>query len=167
MRKGFPIGVAVLFVWCWIESALAFESVYTMTRPDGPNCQLLPDGASWRCRGPAGYSALFSDGGNIVDVAYGPRDQERSLDGGLQWRGAEDPVGRAIEWRLSGGRPFAAILRINVLDKDEDPKQFLLVARVGAEGSCRIAMIDARQPNSNVRARQIADRAGPAFACRH
>ena len=144
--------------------SFGFDSVYTTTDPAGPDCRALPDGASWRCRGPNGYTAVFSDEGNVVAVEYGPAGEEKSL-GGLQWRGARNPIGPAVEWRLADRTPFAAILRIKVLDENERARQRLLIAKVGPTGSCRIADIDARQSNANALARWIADTRGPSYMC--
>jgi hypothetical protein len=100
----------------------------------------------------------------VVAVEYGLAGVERGL-GGLQWRGANNPIGPAVEWRLADRRPFAAILRINVLNANERAHQRLLIAKVGPAGSCRIADVDARQSGANVLARQIADTQGPAYVC--
>jgi len=138
--------------------------MYTRTNPNGPGCRTLSNGASWRCWGPAGYSVVFSDEGNVVAVEYGPTGREKSL-GGLQWRGAVDPIGATVEWRLAARKPFAAILRINVLDANERPAERLLIAKIGPAGSCRIADIDARQAGANARAREIADTEGSIYVC--
>lgn len=72
-------------------------------------------GRIWRCLGPAGYDAIFSDDGNVVEVEYGERGREKNL-GVIQWRGGSNPVGPKIEWLLKHNEPYAAILRIRSID---------------------------------------------------
>jgi hypothetical protein len=121
-------------------------------------------GSIWRCKGPHNYSALFSDEGNVVSVEFGPTGRETNL-GGLQWRGSDRAVGPRVEWRVEHGTPYAAILRIGILEDDGRAQQRFLIAKVGPEGSCRITLIDAQQPSSNARARQIADTEGRVYVC--
>lgn len=121
-------------------------------------------GRSWRCKGPAGYSAVFSDEGNVVGVELGPSGAEKNL-GGLQWVGGEEAIGPTLEWRLRGGAPVAAILRIADRDENGVQRRRLLVAKVSATGGCLIGFVDARSPRANLEARRLADRRAASFRC--
>jgi hypothetical protein len=121
-------------------------------------------GRSWRCKGPAGYSALFSDEGNVVGVELGPSGAEKNL-GGLQWAGGEDAIGPEVEWRMRGGAPVAAILRIADRDENGVQRRRLLVAKVSVTGGCLIGFVDARSPRANLAARRLADRRAESFRC--
>lgn len=146
-------------------SALALEGAYSDTTKGCERLRSDQGGRIWRCPGPGEYSAIFSDDGNVVEVEYGKRGQEKNL-GGLQWQGGSIPVGPKIEWRLRRKVPYAAIVRIGSLDVDGRNVVQLLVARVTVNGGCRMALIDARRPNANLRARFIADTRGLWFRCR-
>lgn len=148
-----------------LTPALARESGYSDT---SKGCERLhfDDGARiWRCPGPGGYAAVFSDEGNVFEVEYGKRGHEKNL-GGLQWQGGPNAVGPKIEWRVKSGEPYAAILRIGSINADGRAVVHLLVARISAGGGCRMAMIDARRPDANLRARLIADARALWFGCR-
>jgi hypothetical protein len=155
--------VAAGAVWIAAPTSAA-DSYYTDTRH---NCRTVRNevGARiWRCNGPGGYAAVFSDDGNVVDVEYGPVGREKNL-GGLQWRAGPRPIGPKVEWRLSSGKPFAAILRIETRDENDRLRRQLLIAKVDADGACRIEVVDARQVGANALARQIADTRGAEHDC--
>ena len=156
------LGCIVLVGWT-AASARTAESVYTDTRR---NCQPISQtavGRVWRCKGPGGYSSVFSDEGNVVAVEYGPEKQEKNL-GGLSWPGGDRAIGPRVEWRVSGQKPYAAILRVGVRQNGRS-KQFLLIAKVSDQGSCRVALIPALRIRANARARQIADAQARAHVC--
>lgn len=143
--------------------AFAGESLYTAT--SGPACHdsgSKEEFNAWRCPGPAGYSAGFSDEGNLVAFKIfpaGKRDDEL----GLIWRGADKVFGNRLEWRLSGGKPVAAILRTWRVDTDQDGHdhvtQELVVVSLRGQRFCKIGAINAREPDANRHARALADRA--------
>ena len=144
--------------------AFALEGYYSDT---SKNCHDLRSDQGmriWRCPGPTGYAALFSDEGNVVEVEYGLAGHERNL-GGLQWAGSDNAIGRKIEWRLNHRTPFAAILRIRSLDAEGRSINQLLIAKVSPEGGCRIGLLDAGRPGANLRARLIADARGLVYSC--
>jgi hypothetical protein len=75
---------------------------------------------------------------------------------------------RKIEWRLANGKPFAVIFRIDKARREVDPAEmwrpenktgeYLLVN--GLKGYEHIEFeVDARSPNANAQARDLADRA--------
>lgn len=145
-------------------NAVAFDSVYTDTLS---KCSVISKETNWRvwrCKGPAGYSAVFSDEGNVVEVQFGLTGGEKNL-GQLQWPAGGDAIGRKVEWRLSGGVPIAAILRIMKRDESGRVRPYLLVAKVSSEGGCLIDTIDARLRGANSKARDVADARALAHKC--
>lgn len=148
----------------------AVEAAYSETH--GRNCHVHQLGGltETRCKGPAGYSAIFSDCGNIVTLFIGRPGEEANF-GGLAWPARGKLYGGAIEWRLAGGRPYAAILRIFAADRvdgavvDGRIVERLLIAKVTAAGACEIATIDARRAKANEEARAVADARAADYVC--
>jgi hypothetical protein len=80
-----------------------------------------------------------------------------------------------VEWRLEDGRPFATILRWNVMTAGDSAKatgpikpsgQVLVVTQLGPGGTCQIGYVDTRSnANANEIARQIADDKARSFRC--
>ncbi len=141
--------------------AYAAESLYTRT--SGPNCR---DSGSkeelnaWQCPGPADYSAEFADEGNLVAFKIS-RTGKRDDEPGLIWRGADKVFGDKLEWRMSDGKPIAAILRAWRVDTDKDGHdhvtQELLVVSLRGQRPCKVGAINAREPDAHRRAQALAD----------
>ncbi len=150
----------------------AAEIAYSPT--NGPACVTIRSKRefnSWRCPGPSGYSARFSDLGNMVAVEFGPTGKEKAVvEDGLMWQGVDNSFGDKIEWRLADGKPFAAIMRIRrqdfdeKLDKVRDFEDFLVI-KVSAQGACRIGAVDAQHRDAIDIARDLADKTAPLFRC--
>ena len=155
-----------------VGSAQAAESAYSTTSGSAcANIRLKREFNSWRCRGPAGYSARFYDQGNMVAVEFGPTGKEKALvEEGLMWQGADRAFGDKIEWRMTRGKPYAAILRISRNDADADTGESrtveeLLVVKVSPLGACRIGVVDGKPPNAIAVARDLADSTALMFRC--
>lgn len=171
VMRGFIIASIAMLI---TNTADAAYFVYTKT--SGAMCAVAHQNteqevSSWRCRGPAGYGAMFFDEGNIVGVAFGPSGHERPLlANDLSWVGADKPFGCCgkIEWRIAGSKPYAAIMRIWRSDTDKTGRQhtvqMLLVAKVTPRGSCKIGVVDTESRNANQIARDLAD-AASNFRC--
>lgn len=154
-------------------SAGAAELTYSAT--SGPGCTNIRSKRefnSWRCQGPAGYSAVFHDLGNMVAVELGPTGREKTIvEDGLLWQGADGKAfGDRLEWRLAGGKPYAAVLRIRRSDFDVNADKAtiveeLLVIKVTPQGSCGIGTVDAKSSNANAHARDLADASAAPFRC--
>lgn len=160
----YSIIMALLLNLIMIDRALSFVSVYTNTRK---NCAVLSRGLTgrvWRCQGPAGISAVFSDEGNVADVEFGRKGSEKNL-GGLQWQAGAEALGPRIEWRMKAGRPVSAILRILTIDENGALQHRLLIAKVTLDGGCLIESIDARFRRANIKAREIADNRSATHRC--
>lgn len=155
--KSAIVGIAFAI---WSGSSIAADmSVYTPT--NGYTCidRSREYYSAWTCPGPGGYSAEFFDEGNLVAFtirASGKGSASRSYS----WRGSGKVFGDLVEWRLTGHRPEAAVLRIWRTENDEDGKerevQELAVFKISRTESCRFGSIDARTPGANDLARRLA-----------
>jgi hypothetical protein len=161
MRSSF---VALLITVGTITSAAA-GSVFAPT--SGPSCP----GTSklefnvWRCPGPGGYVAEFSDEGNMVSVAIAKAPlRGRALTPTATFRGSGKVFGDKLEWIVDNGRPTAAILRTWRVDASDDGVekeiQELVVFKVEPNKTCQYAAVNARQPMANeLAAKQATDAA--------
>lgn len=135
----------------------AAESVYTGLDLDA--CTVLATdeesgGIALRCPGYRGAPVFVSEGDLRFDVDFGvPNDQWASF-------GPFNSIHDTVEWRVTDGRPVAAILRFfldtGMTGGPDDKGQVLLVSKVGGENSpgCAIAAVDVNtveQPNSVAR----------------
>ena len=109
------------------------------------------DGGAWLCPGLAGWPVYLAEGDQRQMLAFGPNPRARTS--ATQSLGAFNTVleGRrrpTIEWRveLDGkGRPvpYATIVRFRT-SRDGETGEVLVVTKVDAKDSCRLAVIDAR-----------------------
>ncbi len=167
-----PLAIAVAVVFT-TGSVGAAEFTYSAT--SGPGCTNVRSKRefnSWRCQGPAGYSAVFHDLGNMVAVELGLTGREKAIvEDGLVWQGADGKgFGDRLEWRLAGGRPYAAVLRTRRSDFDMDANKAvtveeLLVIKVTPQGACGIGVVDGKSLDANTLARDFADSSATAFRC--
>jgi hypothetical protein len=161
MRSGF---VALLMTVGTITSAAA-GSVFAPT--SGPSCPgtSKPEFNVWRCPGPYGYVAEFSDEGNIVSFAIAKAPlRGRMLTPTATFRGSGKVFGDKLEWIVDNGRPTAAILRTWRVDTSDDGTekeiQELVVFKVEPNKTCQFAAVNARQSMANeLAAKQAADAA--------
>lgn len=169
MRVGRYAWLAALFVLFPIESSQAVESVVLPAKGDA--CQTIsPDRESvfWRCPGPGGFGFTYMDHVTFGGLSFGRRGRENALSEDIGWPPAGDGIGSRIEWRVTDGQPFAAIVaRWRQVDPEENKRIVveLLVVRVIDKGGCAIASIGAFRPNALNEARAIADKRGPSFRC--
>jgi len=166
------IAVAVLIAGLAVGETGAVEFSYSAT--SGSTCTAIRSKRefnSWRCPGPAGYSALFHDLGNMVAVEFGPTGREKAIvEDGLMWQGAEKSFDDKVEWRLMDGKPYAAIVRIWRQDFDEEANrprtvEELLVIKVSSPGACRIGAVDGKGADASTIARNMADTQAATFRC--
>ncbi|MCS7081035.1 MAG: hypothetical protein NZ585_13420 [Chloracidobacterium sp.] len=117
------------------------------------------------CAGYGDYRLLVSFSALAADVFVESRDRRfsRLVVSGQAPNYAEQK-GRRVEWRLAGGEPFAVIARAFEYAEGADGApdfswktgEKLIVK--GLEGYDHIDFtLDARTPNANARARQLAD----------
>lgn len=144
-----------------------------------PGCRTDPGPAEGSvCTGIAGWEIRvgFPAFGATVQIARRGRLRPNGLDAKDGRSLAIDGIrATPIEWRGTvrgrGFEPYAAILRVSVLDAAQRQAaiedggtlpakplrtQVLIVHRLGPEGSCPVAYVDA-QPDANTLARDAAD----------
>jgi hypothetical protein len=147
-------------------AAQTMSSRYTMV--DLRRCrtlEIIPEGESVRrrCPGLAGIALYVNEGDGRSEIDAG-------VDDG-QWESlpAFNTIGERIEWRLSGGRPFAIIYRLRTAASPDQPAaSALIVERIGKGPrlpGCRLGLVDGALPDANVRARALADRHARDAAC--
>ena len=118
-----------------------------------------------KCKGYGGYEVRidYSAASSSLRVQPLGDKTEQSISLGMQPLDYDQT--RKIEWRLASGQPFAVIYRI-VKSKTEQPEEmwrpenrageFLVIK--GLKGHEQIDLeLDAKTPNANVKAREMAD----------
>ncbi|MBO0903014.1 hypothetical protein [Jiella sonneratiae] len=148
-------------------AAAGTDSAYTKLDLDG--CTVLQEyedggGVDLECAGYKGIPVFVSEGDLRVDVDFGEKNDDFS-----SFSPFNEP-GETIEWRLSGGKPFAAILRFHLDPGDGSGKitDVLAVHTIAGEGraSCPVGYVDASaNADANVLARAVADEVARRFAC--
>ncbi len=114
-----------------------FSSAYT--KLDLAKCtriDTVPEhqSARWRCTGYKGIPLFVQSGDERYDVDAGREDSDEF------WGTAFDYPGSTIEWRLTGGSPFAIIYRLISEGEDVPRKSFLVVVTIGRTApGCRVA----------------------------
>jgi hypothetical protein len=153
-----------------LKASVAAESVLMPAK--GDTCKTLQgqwESVGWRCPGPPGYSLVYSAGEEESGIAFGRSGSEKELTTDVSWSGSTmDALGTRAEWRMLGGRPFAAIVarwRTLESDKTNSSALELLIVRVTERGDCAIAAVGALKPSALEDARKIADERGPSFRC--
>ena len=87
----------------------------------------------------------------------------------IHWAPANEGIGSRIEWRMSNGKPYAAIIgRWRHLDypQTETVLEELLVVKILPGDGCEVGTIGAFTPDAMAAARRLADTRAPAFRCR-
>ena len=152
-------------------AAPAWAADARLTRASGNACRERQEAnlTETRCIGPSRYTAVISNHAGVMSIGFfhaaaaPAEDPAETFD--LMWRGKAPFVGDSIEWRLSGGKPFAAIIRIYALAEDERAVEQLLIAKVTPDGACEIARIDAFGPAARNTARHLADSQASSVPC--
>jgi hypothetical protein len=127
--------------------------------------EIIPEGESvrLRCPGLAGIPLFVNegDGRSEIDAGYD--------DGEWESLPAFNTIGDRVEWRLSGGRPFAIIYRLRTAATEGAPAGSALIVEAIGHGArapgCRIGVVDGALPDANVRARALADRQARDARC--
>jgi hypothetical protein len=127
--------------------------------------EVIPEGASVRrrCPGLAGIPLFVNEGDDRSEIDAG-------FDDGV-WESlpAFNTIGDRVEWRLSGGRPFAIIYRLRVAATEGAGASSALIVEAIGHGArapgCRIGVVDGALPDANARARALADRQARGARC--
>lgn len=162
---------AILFL---IAPGLALAtntSVYT--KYDLDKCKKLDQGntdegdsGSWLCKGYRDLKIYFAEGDLRDVVAFGKSPKAHCA--AQQTFSGFNSVNPIVEWRLSNGKPIAAIQRWTVSYDPEDSaktKTWLVVTRMEAGNSCHMAVVEGAFPNANIKARELADSLSEKFEC--
>lgn len=114
-----------------------------------------------RCHSLSGYATLVAEHDMHIGLIVAKPGQRQTFlmpaTGSMQ---LYNP-GKKLEWRIHDGKPVALIVRFRMAYPDAIEgkwREVLTVARLG-QNPCVVADVPANQPNANVKARQVADRA--------
>lgn len=189
-----PYAVTTVFILASLAALPALaqgapSSRYTRVTLAQPQCRPAPAPVEgFSCAGPAGWTLNvgfpafgttlnFSREKGRVSAVSATDGRQVAIDGlagkttTIEWRGTTH--GSVFE-------PYAAIIRVLVLDARQRQEmieqgspppsarraQILMVTRLGREGSCVVAYVDAQaNPQPNDLARAAADTAGKATTC--
>jgi len=152
--------IGLLFALFALSASFAHadENFFTPTNSRACTDRSRPEFGLWRCLGPAGYVAEYFDEGNLAAVSIWMPSRTSKAKTSISWRGAGRVFGEKLQWKISAGRPVAAILRIWRTDTKSDGQEReveeLMILRVWSDGACRVGSIEARQRGAN----EIAER---------
>lgn len=124
------------------------------------------DSGSWLCKGYGGFNIYFAEGDLRSFLAFGKTPKNHCA--AHQSFSGFNGVNTTVEWRLSKGKPLAAIQRWQVSYDPEDStkiKSWLVVTKLEANNSCHLALVEGAYPNANAKARELADQMAPTFTC--
>jgi len=172
-----------LAVVLFATPAAAQSIEYVYTKFDAKKCRHergkeVEDYGSWLCPGHEKLNVLLSAGDQRMYVTYGSGKQ-KDLAASQTFPGFNDVYEGTVEWRIEKtdgkARPFATILRWNVVTPDDREKatgpikstgRVLVVTRLGPGGTCHVGYVDAKaNPDANELARKIADEKARTFKC--
>ena len=172
-----------LAVVLFATPAAAQSIEYVYTKFDAKKCRHergkeVEDYGSWLCPGHEKLNVLLSAGDQRMYVTYGSGKQ-KDLAASQTFPGFNDVYEGTVEWRIEKtdgkARPFATILRWNVVTPDDREKatgpikstgRVLVVTRLGPGGTCHVGYVDAKaNPDANELARRIADEKARTFKC--
>jgi hypothetical protein len=144
-----------------------FSSKYTaltkcgsgMTKKEEKEAEEQGSDIPTRCKGQGGYDVFITY--SACASSFSLEKGEESIPLGMQ---AVDWKQKTLEWRLANGKPFAVIMRVyDYAGNDQCPMAGRVVGESlivrGLKGYEEInETVDARTPNSNGKARDLADR---------
>ena len=151
-----------------VQTSPVFSSSYTslthcgsgMTKKEEREAEKHGSDIPSKCKGLAGYA---------VDISYSACSSNFSLTRGEErislGMQAIDWPQKTVEWRLANGKPFAVIMRVyeyagNELCSTAGKIKSESLTVQGLKGYEQIeGSVDARTPNANIKARELADKA--------
>jgi len=184
-RQWTAMVVAGALVTTWAGAAAAEEYSSKYTSADVKKCRKVGTikiddgsefGASWACRGAAGYVVVVSEVDLRTTVSVGKTVKAaESEPAASQGFGPFNFTYDKVEWRSRKGsdQPFAIIQRWNLSDSQRPNRKgrpgrtgLMVVTRLPPGPVCHIAYVDvAANPQANTLARQAADEIARDFAC--
>lgn len=167
----FTFAAALVCAGLFPQSAPKFTSAYTDLKTQcKPIAKGEPQGddTPLRCAGQGGYEVRIDFSAASSHLGVQPTDCECEERFALAQQPLNYDSKRKLEWRLADGKPFAVILRVDKTKDGLDPAEMwrpenktgesLLVK--GLKGFERIDFeIDAKTPDANAKAREMADSA--------
>jgi len=163
--------------------AAAQSIEYVYTKFNAKQCKhtkgrAVEDYGSWLCPGYKNLPVRLSAGDQRMYVTFGPLAKD-NIAGTQTLGGFNDVYEGTVEWRIEkradgSERPFATILRWNVVTADDRDKatgpikpsgRVLVVTRLGPGGTCHVGYVDGRSKDANERARRVADERARTFKC--
>jgi hypothetical protein len=121
------------------------------------------------CKGYGGYYVDVGYSAMASSISIYKRGSDDFIGLGMYPLNYVDEKGRKIEWRMADGKPFAVIMRVpeysdeaqssaNMFDPKYKTGESLIIK--GLKGYDYIdAKVDAKTPDANIKAREIADNA--------
>lgn len=151
-----------------------FSSLYTNLNTECKNAfRSVGEGQDMplRCKGYGGYSVYIYYSAWASHIAIQSKNKSDDSPAiASQALDYSDQKGRKVEWRMANGKPFAVILRISNYEgeptesgespfSDKYKKGESLIVK-GLKGYEQIDFtLDAKSPDANVKAREMADKA--------
>jgi hypothetical protein len=143
---------------------------YTSTELKKCHQLLKADGkifeGAWRCPGIDGNDVFISAADSRDLVGFGTSDARNCSSS--RTFGGFNSAGGTVEWRLRGGKPFAAIIRFTVSIDPNDANKlatWLVVHKLDKGGSCPVHYVAGSFPKANEAARLAADTKAEGFDC--
>lgn len=148
------------------KTKVKFSSVYTNLDKD---CKTLGGGEgqdeAFDCRGAGGYRIDITPSAAVLFIAAQTPDKQDSIPLASQDM-SFDQTKIKVEWRTANGKPFAVIMRVAKYAEPDDENPYIgkktgeqLVVK-GLKGFENIDFtVDAKTPNANAKARELADKA--------
>ena len=170
----FVFSQAVLSPVLGLGQTARFSSLYTDLKTECRAAIKLKKGEDLsgqdmplKCKGYGGYEIRIDYSAASSNLRVQPLGNQTDQSISLGMQPMDYDQKRRIEWRLANGQPFAVIYRV-VKSKTEQPEEmwrpenrageFLVIK--GLKGYEQIDLeLDAKTPNANVRAREMADSA--------
>lgn len=148
------------------KTVTKFSSVYTNLNKD---CKTLGGGdgqdEAFDCRGAGSYRIDITPSAAVLFIAARTPDKKDSIPLASQDMGF-DQTKIKLEWRTANGKPFAVIMRVAKYGEPDDENPYLgkkigeqLIVK-GLKGFENIDFaVDAKTPDANAKARELADKA--------
>jgi hypothetical protein len=155
-----------------------FSSVYTdlnrdcksaLTKREEKEAEARGTDIPGRCKGYGGYYVDVGYSAMASDIRISKQGSDDFIGLGMFPLNYIDEKGRKIEWRMADGKPFAVIIRVPEFSDESTSSADIYDPKYKTGESLRIrglkgyehieAKIDAKTPNANVKAREIADNA--------
>ncbi|HEX8748931.1 MAG TPA: hypothetical protein VF717_17280 [Pyrinomonadaceae bacterium] len=161
-----------------MSRAPKFSSVYTdlnrdcksaLTRKEEKEAEARGTDIPERCKGYGGYYIFVGYSATTSMLEISREGEDNSIGLGMFPLNYIDEKGKKIEWRMADGKPFAVIYRVSIYSDDVPSSEEMFDPKYkegekmrirGLKGYEYIAgEIDAKTPDANLKARELADNA--------